>query len=72
MWKTHYSYIFEMFDVENYFSRKFTYTINVNYFIIGDTKSGDRYELFSIRNLTNVGTNIKTSRRKITRKTDFR
>ena len=27
-------------DVENSFSRKFAYKTNVNYFIIGDTKSG--------------------------------
>ena len=40
MWKTHYSYNSMGIDVENLFSRKFAYKTNVNYFIIGDTKSG--------------------------------
>ena len=40
MWKTHYSYNSLGIDVENSFSRKFAYKTNVNYFIIGDTKSG--------------------------------
>ena len=40
MWKTHYSYNSMGIDVENSFSRKFAYKTNVNYFIIGDTKTG--------------------------------